>query len=337
MRRLQRRHVRRAAVLCTLCCAGAVLLGGCGGTIPSALDPHGPKAEDVTVSWWILFAVAAFVCVLVISAAILAAVFRRRVKAVDQGEGKRFVLVLGVILPAVVLALTFALSVTDLARDTDPPRPAAMTIEVTGHQWWWEVRYPGRGAITANEVHVPVGTPVHLKLRTADVIHSFWVPQVMPKQDLLPKRLNETWFSVSRPGTYRGECAEYCGVEHALMDFSVVAQPRTKFRSWMRKAADVAQTPKTAKERLGHDVFTSSTCATCHTIRGTSAHGHVGPDLTHVGSRSRLAAGAIPNDFGHMAGWVANSQSVKPGNKMPPQHLSPDDLRAVVTYLQGLK
>jgi cytochrome c oxidase subunit II len=337
VRRLQRRHVRRAAVLCTLCCAASVLLGGCGGGSPSALDPHGPKAEDVTVSWWILFAVAAFVCVLVIAAAILAAVFRRRVKAVDQRDGRRFVLVLGVVLPSIVFAATFALSVTDIARSANPPKPAALTVEVIGHQWWWEVRYPGRGAITANEVHVPVGMPVHLKLRTADVIHSFWVPQVMPKRDLLPKRVNETWISVNQAGTYRGECAEYCGVEHALMDFSVVAQPRAEFRSWMQKQADAAQTPTTAEATRGREVFTTSTCATCHTVRGTSAHGHVGPDLTHVGGRSRLAAGAIPNDFGHMAGWVADSQSVKPGNKMPPQHLSPDDLRAVVTYLQGLK
>ena len=337
MRRLQRRLVRRAAVLGALCCAGAVLLGGCGGGAPSALDPNGPKAEDVTVSWWILFSVAAFVCVLVIAAAILAPVLRRRVRSVDQSDGKRFVLVLGIVLPSIVLAATFALSVTDIARSADPPKKAALTIEVIGHQWWWEVRYPGQGAVTANEVHVPVGTPVHLRLRTADVIHSFWVPQVMPKRDLLPKRVNETWLSVSHAGTYRGECAEYCGVEHAYMDFAVVAQPRAQFRSWVRQQADVAATPAKAQARLGRDVFTSSTCATCHTIRGTSAHGHVGPDLTHVGSRARLAAGAIPNDFGHMAGWVANSQTVKPGNKMPPQHLSPDDLRAVVTYLQGLK
>jgi cytochrome c oxidase subunit 2 len=337
VRRLQRRLVRRAAVLGALCGAGAVLLSGCGGGSPSALDPNGPKAEDVTVSWWILFSVAAFVCVLVIAAAILAPVLRRRVRSVDQSDGKRFVLVLGIVLPSIVLAATFALSVTDIARSAAPPKKAALTIEVVGHQWWWEVRYPGQGAVTANEVHVPVGTPVHLRLRTADVIHSFWVPQVMPKRDLLPKRVNETWFSVSHAGTYRGECAEYCGVEHALMDFAVVAQPRAQFRSWVQQQADVAATPAKAQARLGRDVFTSSTCATCHTIRGTSAHGHIGPDLTHVGSRARLAAGAIPNDFGHMAGWVANSQTVKPGNKMPPQHLSPDDLRAVVTYLQGLK
>jgi cytochrome c oxidase subunit II len=337
VRRLQRRQARRAVVLSGLGCASAAVLSGCSGGIPSALDPHGPKAEDVTVSWWILFAVAAFVCVLVISAAILAAVFRRRPRSVDQSDGKRFVLVLGVILPSIVFAATFGLSVTDIARSADPPRKAAFTVEVIGHQWWWEVRYPGRGAVTANEVHVPVGTPVHLRLRTADVIHSFWVPQVMPKRDLLPKRVNETWVSVSRAGTYRGECAEYCGVEHALMDFSVVAQPPAQFRAWLARESQDAGAPTSAQARRGESVFTGSTCATCHTVRGTSAHGHVGPDLTHVGSRARLAAGAIPNDFGHMAGWVANSQSVKPGNKMPPQQLSPDDLRAVVTYLQGLK
>jgi cytochrome c oxidase subunit 2 len=333
---VQRRYGRRAALGSLLSCA-ALTLTGCGGGSPSTLRPAGPKSADVTVSWWILFAVAAFVCVLVIGATILAAVLRRRAGTVKQGDGRRFVLVMGVILPGIVLAATFGLSVTDLAHNAAPPKPAALTIEVTGHQWWWEVRYPAQGAVTANEVHVPVGTPVHLRLRTADVIHSFWVPQVMPKRDMLPKRVNETWVSVDKPGTYRGECAEYCGVEHAVMDFSVVAQPRAQFRAWLRREARTAEAPTTAQAKQGESVFTTSTCATCHTVRGTSAHGHVGPDLTHVGSRSRLAAGAIPNDFGHMAGWVANSQTVKPGNKMPPQHLSPSDLRAVVAYLQGLK
>jgi cytochrome c oxidase subunit 2 len=288
------------------------------------------------VSWWILFAVAGAVCLIVFAMSILPLLLRRR-REVRPGEGRRFVMVFGVVLPGIVLAATFALSVTDIATNSAPPRPTRTTIEVVGHRWWWEVRYPGSGAVTANEIHVPVATPVRLRIRTADVIHSFWVPQVMPKMDLLPKRVNQTWLSVSRVGTYRGECAEYCGIQHAHMAFSLVAQPPAKFRSWLANESKDAAPPTTAEGRRGYQAVTQSTCATCHTLRGTPADGRIGPDLTHVGGRERLAGGAIPNDFGHMSGWVSNSQTVKPGNRMPPQHLSPADLRAVVSYLQGLE
>jgi cytochrome c oxidase subunit II len=320
---------------------GCVLLSGvvagCDRSTPSALEPSGPKSDLVATSWWILFAVAAGVCILVTVLAVVPVLLRRRRRQVKGGDGKRFVMICGIILPATVLMATFALSVTDIATDASPPRPAKMTIDVIGHRWWWEVRYQGSAAVTANEIHVPVGMPVQLRLRTADVIHSFWVPEVMPKMDLLPKRVNETWMSVSRPGTYRGQCAEYCGLQHAHMAFLVVAQSRADFDSWLSRQAQDAPAPTTAEARRGMTVLTQSSCATCHTVRGTSANGDVGPDLTHVGGRQQLAAGAIPNDFGHMSGWVANSQTVKPGNIMPPQHLSPDDLRAVVTYLQGLE
>jgi cytochrome c oxidase subunit 2 len=312
-------------------------VAGCGADSPSTLSPSGPKAGFVTWAWWLLFAVAAFVCVVVIAMAVLAVVFRRRAKKVHQGEAKKFVMVFGVVLPALVLSATFALSVSGLAENAEPPSPTRLTIEVTGHQWWWEVHYAGTEAVTANEIHVPVGTPVRLRLQTADVIHSFWVPELMPKVDLLPKRVNQTWLTVDRPGTYRGQCAEYCGLQHAHMAFSVVAQPRTQFRAWLAREASDARPPSDPEQRRGQEVVTTSTCATCHTVRGTEADGDVGPDLTHVGSRERLASGAIPNDRGHMSGWIANSQTVKPGNKMPPQPLSPDDLHAVVSYLQSLK
>ena len=327
---------RRTLLGAAGCLLMSAVLTGCERSSHSTLEPSGPKSDIVTVSWWILFAVAAAVCVLVTVLAVVPAMRRRRRQA-KGGDGKKFVMVCGVILPAIVLMATFALSLTDLATNASPPRPANLTVDVVGHRWWWEVRYEGSGAVTANEIHVPVGTPVRLRLQTADVIHSFWVPEVMPKVDLLPKRVNETWMSVTRPGTYRGQCAEYCGLQHAHMAFLVVAQPRAEFQSWLTRQAQDAAPPTSAEAKLGLTVLTQSSCATCHTVRGTSANGDVGPDLTHVGGRQRLAAGAIPNDFGHMSGWVANSQTVKPGNRMPPQHLSPDDLRAVVTYLQGLE
>ena len=313
----------------------------CSGNHQSTLDPAGPGSTVAATSWWILFGVAAGVCVLVIGAAVLAVVVRRRARRVNNSTGHRLVLVLGLILPALVFAGTFALSVVGIARTSAPAGQPAATVEVIGHTWWWEVRYLGADgavtAVTANEIHVPVGAPVRVRLRTADVIHSFWVPELMPKTDLLPDRVNDTWLQADRAGTYRGQCAEYCGLQHAHMAFQVVAEPDADFRRWLTGQEQDAATPATAQERRGMEVFTSGSCATCHTIRGTSADGHVGPDLTHLGSRQWIAAGAVPNDVGHVSGWVANSQSVKPGNLMPPQHLSPADLHAVVAYLEGLR
>jgi cytochrome c oxidase subunit 2 len=301
------------------------LLAGCGNSSPSSLDPEGPKARAVTFSWWILFAVAAFVCLVVIALALQAVISRRGDDVeVKRGEGNRFVVVLGIVIPAIILMGTFALSVGTLAANSKPPSPTKLTVEVIGHRWWWEVRYPEGEVVTANEIHIPVDTPVQFRLKTADVIHSFWVPELMPKIDLLPRRVNEAWLSADRVGTYRGQCAEYCGAQHAHMAFLVIAEPQARFEQWLEKESQDAQPPESDLGRTGLSVIETSTCGTCHTVRGTSADGDVGPDLTHVGSRRTLAGAAIPNDFGHMAGWVSNSQTVKPGNLMPPQQqLSP--------------
>ena len=308
---------------------------GCAGEAPSTLSPSGPKSDVAASSWWILFGVAAFVCVVVIALTVLAAIVRRRARTVHDNDAKGFVLTFGVVIPALVFGGTFVLSVMGLQRTSHPQTDPDTTIQVIGHQWWWEVRY-GDGTVTANEIHVPVGQPVEVTLSSADVIHSFWVPELMPKMDMIPGRVNHTWFTADKAGVYHGQCAEYCGLQHAHMGFDVVAEPKSDFDSWLADQGSDAATPTSSLASRGMDVFTSTTCATCHTIRGTSADGDVGPDLTHVGSRARLAAGAIPNDRGHLAGWIGNSQTVKPGNRMPPQHLSPDDLQAVVTYLEGL-
>lgn len=336
---MRRRQIVRALLAACL----VALLAGCrrqaptGQQSPSTMSPYGPKSSLVTFDSWVLFAVAGFVCLVIILLAVLAVVFRRHPKRVHTDSSQGVVVAFGIVIPSIVFAGVFAMSVTGIAGNAAPPSATKVTVDVTGHQWWWAARYPQAGFTTANEIHIPVGTPVKVVLRTADVIHSFWVPQLTPKTDLIPNRPNTIWLSADRAGVYRGECAEYCGLQHANMDFQVVAQPRAAFQKWLSGQQGPARTPTTAEERAGLKVFTTSSCTTCHTIRGTSANGKVGPDLTHVASRSRLAAGVIPNDFGNMAGWVANSQTIKPGNKMPPQSLSPDDLRSVVTYLQSLK
>ena len=330
------RERRRPVRLLGTCALAAVALSGCGG-VQSTLSPNGPQADTVATSWWILFGVATVMCVFVIVLTVAAVIVRRKARNVRQDEGRGFVMAFGVVMPAVILALTFALSLVTIQKNSEPGSTPETTVQVIGHQWWWEVRYAGTSAVTANEIHVPVGTPVHLRLQAADVIHSFWVPELMPKMDLIPGRVNDTWLTVDKAGRYRGQCAEYCGLQHGHMAFTVVADPPQQFQGWLANMAADAPEPTGTQAAHGETVFTQGTCATCHTIRGTSADGNRGPDLTHLATREELAAGAIPNDKGHLGGWIANSQAVKPGNYMPPQHLSPADLHDVVAYLQSLE
>jgi cytochrome c oxidase subunit 2 len=217
-----------------------------------------------------------------------------------------------------------------------------MTIEVTGHQWWWEVKYlsPSPAAITttANEIHIPVGVPVRFKLDSGDVIHSFWIPQLGGKTDVIPGQTNYTWLQASRPGRYRGQCAEFCGAQHAHMVLYVVADDPATFAAWSTAQLLAAQAPSTPDAQRGQAVF-ETRCAVCHTIRGTDylTGGRAGPDLTHLMSRSTIAAGLLANNTGNLHGWIANPAALKPGTLMPPTGLAPDELHAVVAYLRTLK
>jgi cytochrome c oxidase subunit 2 len=249
----------------------------------------------------------------------------------------RMVMVGGVIAPVIILALLWVLTLTDMSALSQTGRTAALKVQVVGHQWWWEVRYPQEGIVTANDIHIPVGRPVEVELTTDDVIHSFWVPQLTGKTDLISGRTNRMWIQADRAGVYRGQCAEFCGLQHANMIFYVVADPPDGFREWLTREGQSAATPTDATAVHGREVFLSSACVGCHTIRGTDAQGEVGPDLTHVGSRVTIGAGTLPNTPTNLAIWISDSQAVKPGNLMPPVPLSPDELEAVVAYLQELK
>jgi cytochrome c oxidase subunit 2 len=213
----------------------------------------------------------------------------------------------------------------------------ALTVEVVGHQWWWEVRYPGTNAVTANEIHIPVGTRVLLIGRSADVIHSFWAPNLNRKIDIIPGRENRILLYADRAGRYRGQCAEFCGIQHAHMGLYVFAEPKAQFQAWLDRMSQPAAPPASAEAQQGARLFASMPCAGCHAIRGTSAAGKLGPDLTHVESRSTLAALTIPNTPAYLAGWIADPQRYKPGNRMPALDLSDTELRALVAYLEGLK
>jgi cytochrome c oxidase subunit 2 len=314
--------------------AALLLLGGCGGQ-QSTLNTGGPSAHRISLLWWGLFGAAVVVWFVVVFLLVWALVLRRGPNVRPRAGGEKAVVVLGIVIPSLVLVGTFAGAMGVLNAQRNPPHPSVLAITVVGHDWWWEVRYPH--FVTANEIHIPVGQSVHVNLRTADVIHSFWVPSLTSKTDLIPNKDNSTWLQADRAGTFRGQCAEFCGLQHAGMSFLVVAQPRAAFDRWMADQARPASTPGSTLAARGEQVLTTQSCATCHTVRGTSADGKVGPDLTHFGGRQDLGAGVAPNDPGWLGGWIANSQTVKPGNKMPPQPLAPQDLRAVIAYLEGLE
>jgi cytochrome c oxidase subunit 2 len=253
----------------------------------------------------------------------------------DINQG--MVLTFGIALPAVVLIALFGVANVYLIKQTSPPLPSstALTVEVIGHQFWWEVRYPGTRVITANEIHIPSRTRVNVVAVTADVIHSFWVPALNRKVDMVPGRRNRVLLYASQPGTYRGQCSQFCGFQHAHMAFQVVAQPPAAFREWLARAGSPATGGSSAA--TGRQLFMTRQCASCHRIAGTSAQGFIGPDLTHVASRRWLAALTIPNTPRWLTAWITNPQSIKPGSRMPDLGLSRTDIAALVAYLETLR
>lgn len=331
---------------CCLVPLAAMLGTGCAGEgIQSTIHPAGPAAAEIAWLWWVMFWVFTAVFGLVI-VLLLGALFRHRTSPSVSGErhdegappplGRSgFIVAGGFLLPVVVVTPLYILSLQSSASFSPPPD--ALTIRVVGHMWWWEVRYSNPEIVTANEIHIPAGQPVRLELASVDVIHSFWVPRLNGKRDLIPGVENVLWIQADEPGIFRGQCAEYCGTQHANMAFHVIALPPDKFDAWLDARARPRSEPESAEERRGFKVFMSAGCAECHTVRGTPAKGNVGPDLSHLGSRRTIGAALLPNTRGNLAGWIANPQAVKPGIKMPRSYLAADDLLALVAYLEGLK
>jgi cytochrome c oxidase subunit 2 len=226
-----------------------------------------------------------------------------------------------------------------LAAVHAPSAPPKLTVEVTGHQWWWEVRYPDtdpeRVFTTADEIRIPAGEPVEVRLIGADVIHSFWVPALMGKTDMIPGQVNRTWIEAEKPGTFRAQCAEYCGAQHARMALLVVSMPPEEFRAWRERQLAPAPEPATEAARTAEATFVAR-CGLCHTVRGTRAGGRLGPDLSHLMTRKTLAAATLPNTTGHLFGWIADPQTVKPGSRMPRIGLSGPELQAIGSFLATL-
>jgi cytochrome c oxidase subunit 2 len=303
------------------------------------LNPQSAHAEAVATFGWVLFAGAAIVALIVFALAAYALWAPRERRAALASS--RFVVWGGIVFPGVVLVSLFVYSLT-LARAVVADRePASLRIEIVAHQWWWRVHYlDASGRIefaTANEVRIPAARPVELVLKSEDVIHSFWVPNLAGKLDMIPGHVNRLRVTAAREGTFRGQCAEYCGGPHALMAFHVIAQGEEDFQRWLDAQRAPATVPADGQAARGRQLFLER-CSVCHVVRGTPAKGTLGPDLTHVAGRTHLAAGILPNTRANLAEWIRASQRIKPGNLMPSMNIfSEDDLRALAAYVGDLR
>jgi cytochrome c oxidase subunit 2 len=316
----------------------AVVIGisACSGST-SAVDAHGSEARHIGGLWWLMFGLAVGVYVVVGGFIVIAAVRGRhgtpRRSRISQNM---FITVGGLLVPALILLVLAVVTVTTTGAlrkaGSNPVR-----IEVTGERWWWAVRYPSRQIVTANELHIPVGQPVEIGLDSDNVVHSFWVPELAGKVDTIPGQRNVLRFTAEKAGTYLGVCAEFCGIQHAHMGFRVIAQSPGAFERWVTAHAQPPVEPASELAANGALRFQRLPCAGCHTIRGTQAHGTVGPDLTDVGSRATIGAGAVENNASNLARWVRRAQSVKPGALMPNLTLSDEDVQALVVYLESLR
>lgn len=328
---------RRKALLVAL----GLAMGGCRGA-HSALEPAGPYAQEIADLWWLFLGICTMVYVLVIIF-LFAATFRRGTRERHEQAERRLAIAVGTAVGTTVVVLFallfFSTSTGNALARTNGKKP--LTIRVTGQQWWWQIIYddpvPSRQFTSANEIYVPVGRPVNVVLESRDVIHSLWIPNIHGKRDLIPGHTSSYFIQADRPGTFEGQCAEFCGHQHAKMRISLTALPEKDYEVWAAQQRQPAKPPLSAAELRGQVVFMSASCAMCHTISGTPAGGKVAPDLTHVGSRRMLAANSIPNVTGHLAGWIIDPQNAKPGNYMPSNPLPAEDLQALLTYLRSLK
>jgi cytochrome c oxidase subunit 2 len=319
----------------------------------SALDPAGPYARRI-ISMGTVFVVLLGLIFLVVVVLALVPLLRRH-RGIGQepleethrpsaGTERRMAVAVG-IATAMTVVILFGLVVlsVSMGRTAGAPlsRPNSIAVEVTGNQWWWQIRYlndnPRMVFTTANEMHIPVGLPILIRGTSHDVIHSFWIPGLQGKRDLIPSRITTEWIQADRPGHFRGQCAEFCGLQHAHMAMWVVAEPKEQFRNWLARQLQPAVAPGDSARQRGQQVFLESACALCHSIQGTDAGGQSGPDLTHFGSRLTIAAGTLPNTPGNLAGWIADPENVKPGNHMATVPVASEDLQPLVEYLESLQ
>lgn len=337
--------MRRLAFLIPM----VLLLTGCED-LQSTFNAQGPAARRIAHLSWAM--TITFVAATVIMWALIgwAAATRRgsldEHEPIDAGGGQHWITFGGLVFPLVSLCIIFVLGLKLLASFPlhDPMNQVAVTpdIQIIGHQWWWEVHYlnpqPDLRFTTANEIHIPAYRPVTIALESQDVIHSFWVPALHGKVDMIPGHENYIRIEASQPGRYVGQCAEFCGEQHAHMRILVIAQSPDEYKAWEEQQLKAAAEPTTPDAQAGLHIFVSGSCSMCHTVRGTLAGGHVAPDLTHIASRQMIAANSFPNNTAYLEAWITHAQSLKPGAKMPDlTQFSGVQLRQLVAYLQQLK
>jgi cytochrome c oxidase subunit 2 len=317
--------------------AGALSLSGCNG-VQSALAPAGRDAQYLAGLFWWMAGGAVVIWVIVIGLFIYAL---RRPETHNRRRAAILIIGGGAVIPVIVLGFLLVFGLSALPELAAPAPEGSLTISVSGEQWWWRVRYhaPGDRLIeTANEIRLPVGQPVEFRLQSADVIHSFWIPPLGGKVDMIPGRLTRLALEPTRTGVFRGVCAEYCGTSHALMAFDTVILDREDFMAWLEHQSRPARIPEHPLAARGSELFQANGCGACHTIRGTSADGSVGPDLTHVGTRLSIGAGTLENEHNHFLRWIARTNDAKPDVHMPAfGMLPPEDLKALAAYLGGLE
>lgn len=306
----------------------------------NALDPQSPQARaiyDLGIVSTIVF-VLIFV---VVAGGIVYAIFRFRAREGEpepkQFAGSEKVEIIWTVIPFLIVVFLFVLTLRGMNRADPPPAPSPDLV-VTGHQFWWEAQYPASGAVTANEIHIPVGKPLSVRLDSKDVLHEFWVPELARKMTTVPGQPNHIWLQADKPGVYIGTCSEFCGTQHAWMRILVVADEPPKFEEWQRAQLEPGQAPTSDAATKGLALFQTSTCINCHAIRGvTGADAHVAPDLTHVASRTQLAAGILENNPANMRRWLKNPQHIKPGVLMPDFNFTDQQLDQLGAYLETLR
>ncbi|MFA9443919.1 cytochrome c oxidase subunit II [Egicoccus sp. AB-alg6-2] len=331
---------RRRGVVAVL----ALSATACAGP-ESWLEPVGRSAVTTSTVWWILFWMGLAVYVAAMVTAAVAVVRSRRNAPVDTADGtepavsRRLVIYGGIALPVVVLLVLNVLTVPLSARVSDRPGTDGdeLVVEVVAEQFWWRINYPQHGVITANEIHIPTGEPVHVRITSTDVIHSFWVPKLAGKIDATPGHTTELVLETDEAGRYRGRCTEFCGLAHAQMIVHVIAEEPDDFDVWLHEQARPQEVPTEDRIVRGREVFLSSSCVYCHTVDGHNAANAIGPDLTHLASRGTIAGGILANNRGNLGGWIVDPQAQKPGNLMPGTQIAGEELDLLIDYLMSLE
>lgn len=342
---MHRRRLRTSIALAS----SLATVTACQGS-QSVLDPASPADRSLNTLFWAMLFVASVIWLAVVIAALWAVISRHRrtredleplIDPTEATHRRHARVVSGLVGGTVLILLLFLVYDFTVGRALAAHPTQALTVELIGHQWWWEVHYddpdPSKLVIDANELHIPAGHPVQVKVTSRDVIHSFWVPNIIGKRDLIPGYTSSLFLNADKPGVYRAQCAEFCGHEHAKMALWVVVHSPNDFATWLSRARSPAATPSDSSAREGEKVFMAGPCSSCHAITGQPAYGTIGPNLTHVASRRTIGAGTLLNTRGNLGGWVVDPQSIKPGVRMPSNQLEPKDLRALLDYLESLK